>query len=201
MLTDLYLPQSRAQSVNTRISLATMKKNHLSVSDYYAKMMHYADELATSAAPLRDDEFNAYIPASLEEDYNPIFTAIVAWVDPISPSDHDLYAQLLSFEQHTHLQTHASSARSSSAMTATRGRGFARCGIGGSDRGRSQSRGRSSSGPLPQCQVCLKFGHTANNCWHHFDEDYVPELRSAAATSRPSIDHAWYTDSGGALTI
>jgi hypothetical protein len=27
----------------------------------------------------------------------------------------------------------------------------------------------------PQCQVCLKFGHTANKCWHHFEEDYIPE--------------------------
>jgi hypothetical protein len=44
--------------------------------------------------------------------------------------------------------------------------------------------------------VCLKFGHTANNCWHHFYEDYVPEPRSVAATSGPSTNHDWYTDSG-----
>jgi hypothetical protein len=23
--------------------------------------------------------------------------------------------------------------------------------------------------------VCLKFGHTANKCWHCFEEDYVLE--------------------------
>jgi hypothetical protein len=44
--------------------------------------------------------------------------------------------------------------------------------------------------------MCLKFGHTTNNCWHHFDKDYVPEPRSATAISGSSTDHAWYTDSG-----
>jgi hypothetical protein len=96
-------------------------------------MTHYTDEFIVSGAPLRDDELVAYILAGLEEDYNPVFTAIIAQVDPVSPSD--LYAQLLSFEQHTHLQAHASSPASLSAMTATRGHGSTRCGVGGSDRG------------------------------------------------------------------
>jgi hypothetical protein len=144
--------------VNTCIALATTKKNQLSVSDYYAKMMHYADELAASGVPLRDDKLIAYIHAGLEEDYNLVFTAIVAQVDPISPSD--LYAQLLSFVQHTHLQTHASSAGSSSAMIATRGRGFVGRDVGGSDHGHSRGRGRghtslgcdrSTGASQPQC--------------------------------------------------
>jgi hypothetical protein len=43
----------------------------------------------------------------------------------------------------------------------------------------------------------LKIGHTANNCWHRFEEDYVPEPRTvAAATSSVGVDNNWYTDSG-----
>jgi hypothetical protein len=42
--------------------------------------------------------------------------------------------------------------------------------------------------------VCLKIGHTANKCWHHFEEDYVPESHSAAAVSS-GHDNNWYTDS------
>jgi hypothetical protein len=110
----------------------------------------------------------------------------------MSPSD--LYAQLLKFEQHTHLQAPADSSSSSSAMATSHGRVFSGCGTGGSDRGRG--RGRSTSGLRPQCQVCLKIGHTTNNCWHRFDEGYVPETRSAAATSRPGADNAWYMDLG-----
>jgi hypothetical protein len=100
-LVDLYYSQTQERSVNTRISLATMKKNHLSVSEYYLKMSQFADELVVSATPLYEDEFVIYLLTGLDEEYNPLFTAIVARVDPISPID--LYVQLLSFEQHTSL--------------------------------------------------------------------------------------------------
>jgi hypothetical protein len=78
--------------------------------------------LAASGTPLHDDEFIAYLLVSLNEEYNPVFTAIVARVDPISLTD--LYAQLLSFELHTTLQATTTPSGSSSAMTATRGPGF-----------------------------------------------------------------------------
>jgi hypothetical protein len=116
-------PSRRARSVNTRITLATTKKHQLSVSDYYAKMLDYyakmsqlADDLAALGTPLRDDVFVAYVLAGLDEEYNPVFTTVVAQVDPISPSD--LYTQLLSFEEHTTLHVAASSGGSSSAMAA-----------------------------------------------------------------------------------
>jgi hypothetical protein len=79
--------------MNTRIALATTKKKQLSVSDYYAKMCHYADELAAVGAALRDDELIVYLLTGLDEDYNSVFTVIVARADPITPSE--LYAQLL----------------------------------------------------------------------------------------------------------
>jgi hypothetical protein len=60
-------------------------------------MTHYADELTVSGAPLRDDELVAYLLADFDEDYNDVFTVVIARVDPISSSD--LYAQLLSFEE------------------------------------------------------------------------------------------------------
>jgi hypothetical protein len=137
--------------VNTRIALATTKKNQLSVTDYYSKMTQYSDELAVSGSPLRNNELIAYLLAGLDEEYNPVFTVVVARVDPISP--RDLYAQFLSFEQHTHLQAPTASGSSSSAMTASRGRGFSGRSAGGSDRGYgrghdrfSRDRGRSSGG-------------------------------------------------------
>jgi hypothetical protein len=165
-------------------------------------MTHYVDELAVSGAPLHDDELVAYLLAGLDEDYNVVFTAVVARVDPISPSD--LYAQLLSFEQHAHLQAHFSSGTSSSAMDTNRGRGFSGRGSGGSDRGHNPSRGRgrtshdrgrSSGGSRAQCQVCLKIGHTADRCCHRYEEDYVPETHNVATTSGPGVDQTWYTNS------
>jgi hypothetical protein len=64
----------------------------------------------------------------------------------------------------------------------------------GRQRGYSNRRSNPSSEP---CQVCFKKGHTAVNCWHRYDENYVPEERhAAAATSSYTIDTNWYTDSG-----
>jgi hypothetical protein len=87
MLADLYSLQTRAHVVNTCIVLATTKKNQLTISDYYAKMCHFANELAASGAALRDDELVAYLLGGLDidEDFIPVFIAMVARVDPITP--------------------------------------------------------------------------------------------------------------------
>jgi hypothetical protein len=44
----------------------------------------------------------------------------------------------------------------------------------------------------------MKPGHTAERCWHRFDEDYVPEEKhvAAAAASGYTVDTNWYTNSG-----
>jgi hypothetical protein len=120
--------------VNTQIVLATTKKNQLSVSGYYAKMSTYADELVASGTPLHDDELAAYLLAGIDEEFNLVFTVVVARVDPIKPSE--LFSQLLSFEDHTNLQTRASVGGTPSTMVASRGWGFF-CGRGSSpsDRG------------------------------------------------------------------
>jgi hypothetical protein len=179
-LADLYSSQTRVCAVNTRIVLATTKKNQLIVSDYYAKMCQFVGDLATFVgAPLRDDELVAHLLAGLDEDFNPVFTTMVAQVDPITPSE--LYAQLLSFEQHTNLQAHHPPSASSPAMVASRGRGSSGgCGFIGLTRGSGRGSGRGpdpSRGGLSnqstssakslshaQCQLCLKYGHTTNKC-------------------------------------
>jgi hypothetical protein len=61
------------------------KKLQLSITDYYAKMSTFVDELAAAGTPLRDDEFVAYLLAGLDEEYNLVFTAIVTRADLISP--------------------------------------------------------------------------------------------------------------------
>jgi hypothetical protein len=73
--------------VNKRTTLATTKKNHLSVSNYYAKMCNYADELVAACAALHNDELVAFLLIDLNEDYNPVFTAVIARVDLIKPAD------------------------------------------------------------------------------------------------------------------
>jgi hypothetical protein len=56
---------------------------------------------------------------------------------------------------------------------------------------------RASSDEEPLCQVCFKRRHTAAECWHRFDEDYVPDQRLvAAATNSYGVDTNWYMDTG-----
>jgi hypothetical protein len=119
MLAKLYSSQTRARSVNTQVALATTKKNQLSVSYYYSKMSQFVDDLAAFGALLRDAELVAYLLSGMDEAYNPVFTSIVACVDPITPSE--LYSQLLRFEQHKSLQSSLMQGGISSAMTAFRG--------------------------------------------------------------------------------
>jgi hypothetical protein len=190
--------------VNTCIALATTRKNQLSISDYFVKMRSYADEMASAGAGLPDEELVSYILAGLDEDYNPVFTAIVARTDSVTPDD--LYTQLLSFKQHLALQAKGSHGGAGSALAASRGHGGRSGGPGhGPDRGRgSGGRGyasnggrSSSSSSRPRCQVCHKIGHTANNFWHRFDEEYVPETRTAGSpTTSYDNDPNWYTNSG-----
>jgi hypothetical protein len=123
--------------MNTRIALAMTRKNQLSISDYFAKMWSYADEMASAGAALTDEELVSYILAGLDEDYNPFFTAIVACTDSVTPDD--LYTQLLSFEQHLALQAGGSHGGAGSALAASRDRGGRSGGPG-----RSPGRGRGS---------------------------------------------------------
>jgi hypothetical protein len=64
--------------------------------------------------------------------------------------------------------------------------------------GSNTARSSTNSSSRPQCQVCLKIGHTAATCWYRFDEDYVPEQRTATAAlnSYSGCNNNWYTDSG-----
>jgi hypothetical protein len=141
-----------ARSVNTRITLASTRKNQLLVSDYYAKMSQLADDLTTSGTLLHDDEFIAYLLAGLDEDYNSVFTSVVTRADPLAPSE--LYAQLFSFEHHTSLQGKSAHNGTLSAMTASHchnyfgGRGFGRPSRGsgrGCGHGQTQQGGFSNS--------------------------------------------------------
>jgi hypothetical protein len=148
-----------------------------------------------------------YLLVGLNEDYNAVFTAIMARAGPISPSE--LYVQLMSFEQHTSLQV--TNTPGSSPMVASRSCGYSGgCTSVGSDCGHGRDRSShgvySNSNPKhshssnngsshPRCQVSLKIGHTANNCWHRFEEDYVPEPHTTVAAT-DAADSAWYTDSG-----
>ena len=204
-LEELCASQTRARAVNTRIALATTKKGTMSIDEYVGKMKAYADELAAAGKALDDEELISYIITGLDLDYNPVISTALGRVDPISVTEFT--SQLLAFEQRLNLYQGSSSSSSFSANVASRGRGGGRMfrgrgarGRGNGGRGRGNFNNNSSSGKQKvQCQICKKVGvHTASECWHRFDENFVPEDKSinVANYGEYGVDSNWYTDTG-----
>jgi hypothetical protein len=72
------------------------------------------------------------------------------------------------------------------------GRSGGRGGAGGANTGRG--RGNDTH---PVCQACHKRGHIASDCWHRYDENYVPDEKLGdAATYAYGVDTNWYVDTG-----
>jgi hypothetical protein len=76
--------------------------------------------------------------------------------------------------------------------------GFGR-GLGGKNRGSFHNNygGHQKYNNDLLCQVCFKKNHTVAECWHRFDESYVPEQKSVAlaGANAYNIDTDWYADS------
>ena len=222
----MFASQTRARAVNLRIALSTTKKGSMNVAEYFAKMKGYADDMAAAGRPLEDDELVEYIITGLDRDFTSLVSALVARVEPISVeelySQMLSYETRMDLIHEGEQQASANLAgRGGRSRGPGRGRGRARppsrgysgAGVGGQDSrgaggqghgpggqdshtvaGKQRGYRRSSGDP---CQVCFKKGHTAVNCWHRFDESYVPEERhAAAATSSYTVDTNWYADSG-----
>jgi hypothetical protein len=204
LLEQTYASQSRARTVNTRIALATTQKDDMSISEYITKMKSLADEMTSAKKKVDDEELVSYILAGLDEEYNPVVSALLARVEPVSIAE--AHSQFLSFENRINLMHGGHQA---SANAVRRGRG----GPGPRDRGRSDrggfGRGYGSQGGEPQsvahsqnrrfdkvCQVCEKKGHTTLDCWYHYDERYssTNSKIAAAATQGYGVDTNWYTD-------
>jgi len=205
VLEDMYASQTRARIVNTRIALTTTQKGNMTIAEYVGKMKTLADEMATAGKPIDDEELVSYIITGLDLEYNPVISAVLARVEPITVNE--LYTQLTNFEQRVDLWHGGSPSSVNTAArrgcgaghgavrgTGARGRGANR-GRGNGGRGRGGFPGNNnknrpannfvnSNGDKPMCQVCFKEGHTAADCWHRYDETYVPDQRLVnAATS------------------
>jgi hypothetical protein len=118
------------------------------VSEYTSKMKSLADEMG-SAKQAIDDELVSCILAGLDEEFNPVVSAIVARVEPVSVGD--VHSQLLSFENRMELLHGGIQA---SVNAARRGRGRSGPRYGPCVHGRNGSgRGRGGHGRSAQRMV------------------------------------------------
>ena len=79
------------------MALATASKGTSSISDYFGKMKHLADEMTSAGKKLEDEELVSFILIGLDRDYDLVVTAVTARVEPITMTQ--LYTQLVSHEQ------------------------------------------------------------------------------------------------------
>lgn len=171
-----------------------MKKGELSIAEYAGKMRALGDELS-----IHTNEIISYILARLDE----VVTSLVARVEPLTYAD--VYSQLLSFEHRLELlrggaEAHHAANWAGHRCGGQRGRGGR---TGGGSSGRTDggpsghnggNRGHRCTGGMPRqnqdvirndvdnrprCQVCKRRGHQALDCWHRYDENYVPDERYA----------------------
>lgn len=135
----MFTAQSRAKTMNVRLAMTTTRKGTMSITDYFAMMKGYADEMAAAGKPLEDEEVVFYICNGLDAEFNPAVTSLVTWVEPISVSE--LYSQLLSFENRLDLQEGTGSVNNIQHGGRGASTGSGSGGRGGGNRGRDNGRG------------------------------------------------------------
>ena len=133
----LFSSHSRARVIATRMALATASKGTSSISDYFGKMKHLADEMASAGKKLEDEELVSFILTGLDRDYDPVVTAVTARVEPITVTE--LYTQLVSHEQRIEIRDGGSN-QSSANIAAKWSRNS------GSNTGSHQNRNGGSGG-------------------------------------------------------
>lgn len=147
---DMFSSQNRARAVNTRLALATTKKGSMTIAEYVGKMQALGDQMVAAGRALEQEELVEYILTGLDEDFNPIVSALIARKEKATVSE--VYQDLLAFE--TRMDLPGIGHSGSSANSANRGgRGY-----GDNGSGHSYNQGGRGGGGR-----CYNAGGRCNN--------------------------------------
>ncbi|KAK1610097.1 hypothetical protein QYE76_033770 [Lolium multiflorum] len=195
-----FASQSTARAMQLRDQMRDMKKLDQSVPVFYNKLKHLSDTLTSIGQPLRPEEFQSFVLAGLDEDYDSLVENVLGRDFPMPA--HDLYSRILSTEQRLASRRSTGTIHSANAIKlgnkAPRpyvptgphrpsGSSFAAPrpsyqprsvssdgSAGASDYGRSDfTRPGSSSGARHICQLCEQAGHVASRCFKRFNKKFL----------------------------
>ncbi|KAI0528903.1 hypothetical protein KFK09_001447 [Dendrobium nobile] len=156
---------------------------------YLTELKQKIDTIRAAGCSIDPEDIILYTLNGLPSAYNAFKTAIRTRAKLVDLDE--LYSLLCTeevnvlAEQLTDITSSTATADSSFALTAVRGR------VRGRGRGRTFStRGSRSpnitgrgggrrSLPHIECQICLKPGHSASNCWHRGNFSYQPQQPQA----------------------
>ena len=140
---NMFTAQTRARSMNVRLALTTTKKGSMTIAEYFGKMKSLSDEMAAAGKPLDEEEIVANILNGLDSEYNPVVSALVTRLEPISVAE--AYAQLLSFETRLEIQDGSGSSANNVNRGGRGAQGSSRGHGNSGNRGRGYGRGRGNS--------------------------------------------------------
>ncbi|KAL5547515.1 hypothetical protein UlMin_002746 [Ulmus minor] len=212
-LEKVFSSSSRARIMQLRLQLQTTKKNSMSMIEYIMKLKNFSDSLAAIGEPVTEQDQIMNLLAGLGADYNAAVTSINARDNQLSIEA--VHSLLLSFEhrlesQNSFDENGAISAnfaqnkytggknyvknnqgyqRNSNPSAAAQG-GTSNYNYNNRGRGRGGRNYQGGRGPAnntkPQCQLCGKFGHTVQHCYHRFDITFqVPSSTSNNSQNQP----------------
>lgn len=95
-LEQMFSSVSRARVIQIRMQLTSLKKNDMSMTNYFHKVKNLADTLSAIGQHLPDEEIVSYMLAGLDSDYDLLVTSITTRADPMTLTD--LYPHMLSYK-------------------------------------------------------------------------------------------------------
>ncbi|PKU67006.1 Retrovirus-related Pol polyprotein from transposon TNT 1-94 [Dendrobium catenatum] len=186
---------NRSKVLQLKNALHHISIKNLTMNQYLTDIKILVDQITAAGASIDNEDIIMYILNGLSPQYQAFKTAFCTMLTPITLDQ--LYPLLLSEE----INLVSDAARNSSfpdpnlALYAFRGRG-------------RRNRGRSSQQNEPTARqyenstiyhICLKKGHSASDCWHHMNAQYVPQVQSqprALAAASDTSQNNWFLDSG-----
>ncbi|KAL5574968.1 hypothetical protein UlMin_016667 [Ulmus minor] len=201
ILSWIYSSLTPARIMQLRLELQSTKKGSMAMIDYIMKIKGAADNLAAIGEPVLEQDQVMNLLGGLGSDYNAVVTAINIRDDKISLEA--IHSMLLAFEHRLEQQSSIEQLSTMSANYAsssnnrgggrkfngTRGQNYTSNNSNHNYRsrgrgGRNGQGGRYNSSPneKPQCQLCGKFGHTAQICYHRFDISFQSSQNNASPT-------------------
>ena len=206
-LEKIFSASSKARVMQLQLEFQTMKKGSLSMMDYILKLKNLADNLAAIGEPVHNRYHILQLLGGLGVEYNSIVASLIVREDEVSL--HTAHRILLTYEQRLNLQNSTKDNVISTNLTTTSSyhhknrRNSNRNFLGNNSRifnpGRNSHANRNSTSQnCPQCQLCGKFGHVVDQCYHHFDINFQGvnnnfETKSHATNNNQDQAHAMIT--------
>ena len=211
--------QSCSHISHLKRQLQTLTQSTKSCSEYLENAKNLADQLAAAGKPIDDQDLISFLLGGLQSSYTPFVTSFNFVSHDTDFTFEEFQAELLGYENLLDVNQSvpgmdsnhfAFSANKSKAPTYVKEKRPplppTKMQNAGSSNYQPHQHTRSTSPQHsnyhPVCQICGKFGHTAIDCFHHFDYSYQgrfppQDLVAMVVETNATFDHqVWYMDSG-----